>query len=97
MATGSEVFREPVLGAIWTPAIAFLMISNLATLSWTSLRPRRSIRLELIALVGIVFTALLTEPWWTLTVICVIYLLLMPWGVLRYAKVRRQREIRAGS
>lgn len=97
MATGSEVFREPVLVAIWTPAIAFLMISNLATLSWTSLRPRRSIRLELIALVGIVFTALLTEPWWTLTVICVIYLLLMPWGVLRYAKVRRQREVRASS
>lgn len=97
MATDMEVFREPVLVAIWIAAIAFLMISNLATLSWTSIRPRRSVRLELIALIGIVFTALLTEPWWTLAVICGIYLALMPWGVLRYAKVRRQREIRAGS
>src|SRR5690606_66669 len=97
MATGNETFREPVLVAIWIAAIAFLMISNLATLSWTSIRPRRSVRLELIALIGIVFTALLTEPWWTLAVICGIYLALMPWGVLRYAKVRRQREIRAGS
>lgn len=96
MATGNETFREPVLVAIWIAAIAFLMISNLATLSWTSIRPRRSVRLELIALIGIVFTALLTEPWWTLAVICGIYLALMPWGVLRYAKVRRQREARAG-
>ena len=97
MATDMEVFREPVLVAIWIAAIAFLMISNLATLSWTSIRPRRSVRLELIALIGIVFTALLTEPWWTLAVICGIYLALMPWGVLRYAKVRRQREVRASS
>src|SRR5690606_29055603 len=66
MATDMEVFREPVLVAIWIAAIAFLMISNLATLSWTSIRPRRSVRLELIALIGIVFTARLTEPWWTL-------------------------------
>jgi len=38
---------------------------------------------------------LLTEPWWTLTVICVGYLALMPWGFVRYARVKRQREARA--
>ena len=47
-------------------SIAVLMISNLATMSWTSIRPRRNIRLEAIALAGLVFAALLTEPWWTL-------------------------------
>jgi len=95
MATGDALFREPVLVALWLAGIAFLMISNLATLSWTSIRPRRSIRLEAIALAGILFTALLTEPWWTLTVICVGYLALMPWGFVRYARVKRQREARA--
>ena len=30
------------------------------------MRPRRDVRLVLIALVGLVFAALLTEPWWTL-------------------------------
>jgi CDP-diacylglycerol--serine O-phosphatidyltransferase len=95
MATGDALFREPVLVAVWLAGIAFLMISNLATLSWTSIRPRRSIRLEAIALAGILFTALLTEPWWTLTVICVGYLALMPWGFVRYARVKRQREARA--
>jgi CDP-diacylglycerol--serine O-phosphatidyltransferase len=91
MATGEPVFREPWLVAAWVAAMAFLMISNIATLSWKSIRPRRSIRLEAIALVGLVFAALLTEPWWTLAAICVVYLALMPLGIANYAKVKRQR------
>jgi CDP-diacylglycerol--serine O-phosphatidyltransferase len=41
LASGEEIFRNPIGVAIWTIAIAFLMISNIATLSWTSMRPRR--------------------------------------------------------
>jgi CDP-diacylglycerol--serine O-phosphatidyltransferase len=91
MATDEPLFREPWLVAAWVAAMAFLMISNIATLSWKSIRPSRSIRLEAIALVGLVFAALLTEPWWTLAAICLVYLALMPLGIARYAKVRRQR------
>ena len=91
IATGNELFRQPVLVAVWLVAIAALMISNLATISWTSIRPRRSIRLEAIALAGLVFAALLTEPWWTLVGLCVVYLALMPLAVVRYARIKRQR------
>ena len=91
VATGEPLFREPVLVAVWVAAMAFLMISNIATLSWKSIRPGRSIRLEAIALSGLVFAALLTEPWWTLAAICVVYLALMPLGIAKYAAVRRQR------
>ena len=91
LATGWEEWRSPFLVAPWIALIAFLMISNLATLSWTLLRPRRSVRLEIIALVGIMFAALLLEPWWTLVAICAGYLLMMPYAYLRYARVRRQR------
>lgn len=91
VATGEPLFREPLLVAMWVAAMAFLMISNIATLSWKSIRPRRSIRLEAIALSGLVFAALLTEPWWTLAAICVVYLALMPLGIAKYAAVRRQR------
>lgn len=98
IATDNPVFREPVIVGPWLVLIAFLMISNLATLSWTSLRPRRSVRLELIALGGLVIAALLTEPWWTLAGICAVYLALMPLGVVRYARVRRQRAaLRTGA
>src|SRR5690606_8458443 len=93
-ASGADFFREPAFVALWVGAIAFLMISNIATLSWTSLRPRRSMRLPVIALVGIAFAALLTEPWWTLAAINLSYLALMPWGILSYARIMRQRAAR---
>ena len=97
MATGWEGFREPVACAIWMVAIAFLMISNIATLSWTSIRPRRNVRLELIAGVGILFAALLLEPWWTLVAICVGYLAMMPYALVRYSRVRRPRAATSAS
>jgi len=96
IATGEPLFREPWLVAAWVAAIAFLMISNIATMSWKSIRPSRSIRLEAIALAGLVFAALLTEPWWTLVAICLVYLALMPLSVANYAKVRRLRAGAAG-
>lgn len=95
MATGLEWFRNPILMGVWLTLIAFLMISNIATLSWTSIRPRRSVRLEMIALVGIFFAALLAEPWWALVAICVLYLALMPYGLWKYGRIRRQRDSRA--
>lgn len=91
MSTGLDYFRNPLLVGVWIAVIAVLMISNIATLSWTSLRPRRSVRLELVALGGMIFAALLLEPWWTLAIICIGYLALIPYGLWRYAKVRRQR------
>ena len=91
LATGMQIFREPWLVTVWVAAIAFLMISNLATLSWKSIRPGRSIRLWAIALTGLVFAALLSDPWWTLAGISVIYLAVMPLAVANYAKVKRQR------
>ena len=95
MATGWPEFREPLMVAAWMALIAFLMISNIATLSWKALRPRRNVRLEVIALVGLLFAALLLEPWWSLAAICLIYLVLMPWAYLRYARVKRQRGVTA--
>lgn len=91
IASGREEFRYPVFVGVWAALIAFLMISNMATLGWTALRPRRAIRLEVIALFGLVIAALLTEPWLTLVGICGIYLALVPVGVVRYARVRRLR------
>jgi len=91
LASGEELFREPWLVAIWMTIIAALMISNLATLSWTSIRPRSSIRLEAIALAGLIFAALLTETWWTLAALSLIYLALMPYGAARYRRIKRQR------
>jgi CDP-diacylglycerol---serine O-phosphatidyltransferase len=89
--TGNELFAAPLWVSAWLVAIAFLMISSAATLSWSRLRLRRKVRLEVIALAGLVFAALLTEPWITLAAISVLYLLLLPVGWIAYARVRRRR------
>lgn len=93
-ASGNPLFRDPRIVGIWLAFNAFLLISAFPTLSWKSLRPRRSVRLELLALFGIVFAALLSEPWFTLVGICAAYLLLIPIGLVMYARVRRPRGAR---
>ena len=90
-ASGLDQFRQPIVVGPWALLIAFLMISNLPTLGWGALRPRRAIRLEVIALAGMLTVALLTEPWLTLVGICALYLALMPVGVWRYRRIRLQR------
>lgn len=90
-ASGLDQFRQPIVVGLWALLIAFLMISNLPTLGWGALRPRRAIRLEVIALAGMLTVALLTEPWLTLVGICALYLALMPVGVWRYRRIRLQR------
>ncbi len=93
----AEIFASPILVGVWVALIAFLLISSVPTLSWGKLRPRRHIRLELIALTGLVVAALVTEPWLTLVVICVAYLVLIPVGLVSYARIKRQREERQGA
>lgn len=74
--------------------MGFLLISSVATLSWGKLRPRKHVRLEMIAFFGLVGAALLTEPWWTLVGIRVVYLALLPVGVTMYWRIKRQRAAR---
>ncbi len=95
VASGRDEFREPIVVGLWLGVIAFLMISNVATLGWGKLRPRRHVRLEIILLVALLATAALTEPWLTLAGICLVYLALIPVGIVSYARVRRQRAGRA--
>ena len=94
IASGREEFRQPGLVSLWLIAIAFLLISSLPTISWGKLRPRRKVRLELIAAVGLVFAALLEDPWWTLAGLFFVYLALMPVGIIAYARIKRQRAAR---
>ena len=89
--TENPLFRDPVLVGVWLVAMAFLMISNVATLSWGKLRPRKQIRIEVIALFAMVAGGLLTEPWWTLIAICAVYLAMLPVAMVLYARIRRQR------
>jgi CDP-diacylglycerol--serine O-phosphatidyltransferase len=79
------------LVAGWAVLVAFLTISSLATYSWGSMRLRRNVRLEVILLVALIGGALVSAPWETLSVLAVLYLATIPFSIMSYAKVRRQR------
>ena len=93
IVTDNDWFREPAVVAPWVAFIAALMISNVATFSWGSIRLRRNIRLESILLLALIGTALFAEPLWTLIVVSAGYIALIPFSIRSYAKVRRRRAI----
>ena len=90
IASGRSEFANPVGVSIWMLLIAFLMISSLPTLGWSRVRPPRQLRIGILALSGILVAALLTEPWLTLAGITLVYLVLIPFGIASYGRVRRR-------
>ncbi len=89
--TEQELFRHYTVVGPWIVLIAFLMISNTATFSWSSLRLRKNIRLEALAGFALLGVALINNPWITLSVISIGYIVLIPFSIRSYAKVKRQR------
>jgi CDP-diacylglycerol--serine O-phosphatidyltransferase len=89
--TGEPWLRSPWLVAPWMAFIAFLMVSSIATYGWGSLRLRRNIRFEALAVIVAIGAALISAPWPTLVGICVVYLGLIPFSAASYARIRRQR------
>lgn len=97
IVTENEWFRAPIVVAPWVVFIAVLMISNVATFSWGSVRLRRNIRLEAILLVALIGTALFAEPLWTLIIVSIGYVALIPFSIRSYAKVRQRRAAEAAA
>jgi CDP-diacylglycerol--serine O-phosphatidyltransferase len=95
LVTGSDWFRAWYVTMPWVLFVALLMISSVATYSWSSLRIRRSSRLLAIAGIGLLGAALVTAPWITLLVIAVIYLAMIPFSMASYSKARRRALKRA--
>jgi CDP-diacylglycerol--serine O-phosphatidyltransferase len=76
----------------WLLVSAVLMISNVATYSWSSIRIRPSFRFIALAALGLVVAILIAAPWVGLIVITLVYVGLLPFSVIGYAKVKRGRR-----
>ncbi len=95
LVTDQVLFRQWWVVMPWVLFIATLMIANVATFNWSSLRPRREWRLFAIAFIGLFAAASVTAPFQTLIGICAVYLGLIPFSVISYARVKRQRKVSA--
>ena len=96
LITGDELFRRWELVMAWTIVIALLMISNLPTFSWSSIRIRRSWRLFALVGVALLGAALIRAPWHTLLGVSALYLAMIPVALMSYARVKQRRAASGG-
>ena len=90
---GVEAARDWRFVAPWLLLVALGMISNIATFSWTSIKIRPSFRFISLAVIGLVGVGLITAPWFTLIIITLVYIGLLPLSVVNYARVKRRRSV----
>lgn len=88
-------FRDPFFVCAWAVLAGFLMISDIATYSWSSLHISRAWRLPALLLVAMTGAAMFTAPWHTLSTIMIGYLLTIPFSASSYRRIRRQRAVPA--
>jgi CDP-diacylglycerol--serine O-phosphatidyltransferase len=96
LVTEQEIFRAWFVVMPWVIFIALLLISSVATYSWSSLRIRRSSRLFALAGIGLLGAALVTAPWVTLLGVSILYIAMLPFSIASYARVKRRRAGGAG-
>ena len=91
LITGNDLFRRWELVMVWTLFIAALMISGLPTYSWSSIRIRKDWRMFALAGIALFGAALIVAPWPTLLALALLYLLMIPFALASYARVKRRR------
>lgn len=89
--TDAPMFQLPWVVAGWTLFIALLMVSSIATYSWKSLRLRRSIRFEALAVFVAIAAGLASAPWHVLIGLSIVYLVTLPFSMRSYSRIRRLR------
>lgn len=94
-ATGFDGFRSAWLVAPVVAAGAFLLVSNIPTFSWKSIRLRRSFRLPALVGLCLFFGALITATWWALSALSLAYAIAIPFALQSYGRARRRIEAEA--
>lgn len=87
----TNLTTNAIIVASWAAIVAFLMISNLATYGWGSIKLRPNFRLGSLLGVGLLGAALISEPWATLTIAGIMYAGSIPLSIFGYAKIKKER------
>lgn len=90
--TGAEWVRDYRLLAPWLLLCAFLMVSNVATYSWSSIKIRRSLRFMALAAVSLFVAMLVAAPWVALIAVGILYIGMLPFSMMSYARVKRSQR-----
>ena len=90
--TGAEWVRDYRLLAPWLLLCAFLMVSNVATYSWSSIKIRRSLRFMALAAVSLFVATLVAAPWVALICVGILYAGMLPFSMMSYARIKKSQR-----
>ncbi|MBU6206424.1 MAG: phosphatidylcholine/phosphatidylserine synthase [Alphaproteobacteria bacterium] len=79
---------QHVVAAMLTMS-AMLMLLNLPSWSWRSFSIAPRFRIPALAIITLIFAELIMQPWETLSVATLVYILILPLAWYRYARVRQ--------
>jgi CDP-diacylglycerol---serine O-phosphatidyltransferase len=85
-AMGLKYLNNPHLIGLWLVVVAAMMVSNMPTFSTKQVKVTERMKTPVLAFAGILIICLINEPWPTLTLMGVVYLLAMPTGLWHYSK-----------
>lgn len=89
-----QMIKNPHITGAWTLITAAMMVSHIPTFSSKQIQISYKMKIPALALFGILVANLITEPWPTLTLMGVLYLLMMPFGV-RYHQRKGGKSLAA--
>ncbi len=88
MPAWAPIFHTPMITGTWSLIIAALAVSHLPTFSSKQIRIPYSMRVPTLGLVTLMIAGLINDPWPTLTVLALIYVVSIPMGFLHYNRKR---------
>lgn len=89
-----NLIQSPVTVGLWSLIVAAMMVSNIPTFSSKQIRISYKMKVPALALFGTLIVGLINMTWPTLTLMGVVYLLMMPFGVRHHHK--KQQALAAG-
>lgn len=90
---GEGLWTKPEFVSTYMAIIALLLVSTLPTFSGKKIRIRHEFVSLVLVIAGVMFIALLIEPWITLPVMGIAYVSSFPFSVWYYFKLKRGNNI----
>ena len=90
----APLLRAPEVTGFWSLVAAGLAVSHIPTFSSKQIRIPERMKVPALGAFGLLIAGLINDPWPTLTLMGLVYLALLPFGVVHYG--RKEKALAAG-
>ena len=87
-----ELSIYPIVPAVWIALVALLMVSQIPTFSFKSIKVPNRFILPLLVVMGLLFAGIAGRPWETLTLCLVAYMISFPFSVRTFGRLKAEAE-----